>query len=86
MSVFSSPSNALLIESCYTNAHKVIKDESLLSARERRTSMKVLLLQKANLLPLFLSTRNSIASAWTEPSYLFHLERLHWPAERRIAT
>jgi hypothetical protein len=61
MSVFSSPCNALLIEACYTDEYKVIHEESLLIVRERRTGMKVLLLQKGNLLPpsLYLTKRNS---------------------------
>src|ERR1700738_5617975 len=64
MTVFSSPCNALLIEACYTDEYKVIHEESLLIVRERRTGMKVLLLQKGNLLPssLYLTKRNSKAS------------------------
>lgn len=72
MSVFSSPCNALLIEACYTDEYKVIHEELLLIVRERRTGMKVLLLQKGNLLPpsLYLTKRNSKACTWTEPSHL----------------
>jgi hypothetical protein len=73
MSVFSSSCNALLIEACYTDEYKVIHEESLLIVRERRTGMKVLLLQKGNLLPpsLYLTKRNSKTSTWTEPSHWF---------------
>jgi hypothetical protein len=74
MSDFSCACNALLIASCYTDEYKVIHEESLLIVRERRTGMKVPLLQKGNLLPpsLYLTKRNSKASAWTEPSRLVH--------------
>jgi hypothetical protein len=76
MNDFSCVCNALLIESCYTHEYKVIQEESLLIVRERKTGMKVLLLHKGNLLPpsLSLTTRNSKASAWTEPSHLIHLK------------
>ncbi len=46
MSDFSCVCNGLLIESCYTHEYKVIHEESLLIVREKRTNMKVPLLQK----------------------------------------
>ncbi len=74
MSDFSCACNALLIESCYTNEHKVIHEESLLIVRGRRTNMKVPLLQKGNLLSpsFYLTTRNRTAGTWTEPFRLVH--------------
>jgi hypothetical protein len=76
MRVFSSSCNALLIESCYTTEHKVIPEESLLIIRDRRTSMKVLLLQKANLLPPFISQKET---AKPVPG----LNRLIWFASKK---
>jgi hypothetical protein len=64
MSDFSCACNALLIESCYTDECEVIQEESLLTVRERRTSMKVPLLQKGNLLAPFLTSHKEKQNSW----------------------